>query len=120
MNADKLKLRENTAVVDESSDGETSPLNQEEIRRCRVAYLSRNDSIDSPGLDCNDLSSSFTTPVVESSCLSTIVDALSSDNTGDNIPNESLNGLANTSTVDEQSSQPEIHSPLPHLNPSEV
>ena len=49
LNVVELELRENTAVVDESSYSETSPLNQEEIRRHRVAYLSRNDSIDSPG-----------------------------------------------------------------------
>ena len=49
-----------------------------------------------------------------------IVDALSSDNTGDSIPNESFNGVANTSTIDEQSSQQEIHSSLLPLNPTEV
>ena len=73
---DELKLRENTAVVDESLDSETSPLNEEEIWRRRVAYLSRNDSID----------------IVLYCIVLTIVDALSSDNTGDNIPNESFNG----------------------------
>ena len=107
LSVDELKRRDNVAVLDENSDAETTPLNQEEIRRRRVAYLSRNGSVDR-----NELSSSFSASVFESSCLSTIVDTLSSDNsTGNNIPNESLNGVAMTSMV-EQSSQQEIHSPL--------
>ena len=99
LRADELKHKEEETVANQNPDSETIPLNQDELRQHRLAYLSRNSSSDYGG------------PGQFSS--------LPSSNHRRH-SNENLNHAAITPAAEEQENQQEINSSQAQSSSEEV
>ena len=93
LNVDELKYMEDTTGADEQHESETTPVNIAEVRMHRIAYLSRNDPLDSLN-ETQDQSNAVST--VENSSPSTVIETLGPDSNGYNVSSENFNSEATT------------------------
>ena len=120
LNVDELKYMEDTTGADEQHESEITPVNIAEVRMHQIAYLSRNDPLDSLN-ETQDQSNAVST--VENSSPSTVIETLGPhSNNSYNVSSENFNSEATTVTVEQQElgHQQESHTSHPPSSPKEV
>ena len=113
LSADRLKHMQDAMCTDDDCDREATLPSQDEIRMHRIAYLSRNVSLDGVNQVRDQSTSSFPVPTVENPLSSTIIDTLYPDN-------EITSSEAATSIAEQHENQQEAHSSHPPSSPDDV